>query len=121
LTLNCIYSRHHNGFVRQRHLENLLAADDEWVVPFVLQLLGEYVLEIVQQLQSNLAKLAGPQFSNFTDENPEFVERTKSRIISYWNCYYHHLYHRFSEYPGFLVADWLGWWRPHDAHKIRAR
>src|SRR5262245_9654046 len=44
--LACIYTRHHNGYVRQRALERLIESDHPWATPFVVQLLGEYVLEI---------------------------------------------------------------------------
>ena len=41
--LNCVYLRHHNGFVRQRRLEKLVNRSEDFIVPFALQLLGEYV------------------------------------------------------------------------------
>jgi hypothetical protein len=41
--LDCIFLRHHNGFVRQRRLELLLDKTDFFIVPFVIQLLAEYV------------------------------------------------------------------------------
>ncbi|MFD5758423.1 hypothetical protein ACFWIZ_25270 [Streptomyces sp. NPDC127044] len=44
--LHCLYSRHGDGRVRQRHLEKIMASSEPWVVPFVVQLAGEYVLEI---------------------------------------------------------------------------
>ncbi len=118
LISHCIYTRHHDGFVRQRHLAYLLQANTEWVVPFVLQLLGEYVLEIVQQLQTELLVPAGSPFTTFSAQNPEFVRRTKSRIVSYWNCYYRRRFPSFAVYPGFLVSQSLGWWNPHDVPRI---
>ncbi|MEU1409974.1 hypothetical protein ABZ471_48770, partial [Streptomyces sp. NPDC005728] len=42
--LHCLYTRHHDGRVRQRHLEQIVASTEPWVVPFVVQLAGEYVL-----------------------------------------------------------------------------
>ncbi|MFE1330058.1 hypothetical protein ACFW6Y_06270, partial [Streptomyces microflavus] len=42
--LHCLYSRHSDGRVRQRHLEQIVASGEPWVVPFVVQLAGEYVL-----------------------------------------------------------------------------
>lgn len=45
--LNCIYLRHPNGFTRQRRLERLVDNVEYFVVPFVFQLLGEYVIEIL--------------------------------------------------------------------------
>jgi hypothetical protein len=45
-----IYSRHHDGFVRQRWLGMLLEADEPWVAPFIIQLLCEYVIEICRDI-----------------------------------------------------------------------
>jgi len=46
--LACIYTRHHDGFIRQKYLEKLFSQDEIWVCPFVLQLIGEYVVEIIE-------------------------------------------------------------------------
>ena len=46
--LECLLTRHHSGFVREDHLANILRTNDEWVPPFVIQLVGEYVIEILQ-------------------------------------------------------------------------
>ncbi len=106
----CIYSRHHDGFVRQRQLRSLLIAHDDWVVPFVLQLAGEYVVEILQMLDSHTQSLSGDQYRQFTSSNPLFIERTKARIVSYWNCYYRSEYPNFKDYPGYRIGEALGWW-----------
>lgn len=121
LILHCLYSRHHDGFVRQRHLYPLLEVQKEWVVPFVLHLLGEYVLEIIRVLQENIRALRSAAYVKFAEQNPEFVRRTKSRIVSYWNCYHRPEVPHFCEYPGFLVAEELGWWREWDIPRLRAR
>lgn len=38
MILHCLYARHHDGWVRQRHLEQIMTSDEPWVVPFVVQL-----------------------------------------------------------------------------------
>lgn len=116
LVTTCIYSRHYDGFIREQQLNDLLQMDDECVPPYVLQLLGEYILEIIQVMNANRSVMARTHYTKFMNNNPTFVERTKSRIISYWNCYYRNEYPRIKEYPGYLVAESLGWW---DAHKGR--
>jgi hypothetical protein len=45
-----IYSRHHDGRVRQQWLKILLNSDEPWAAPFIVQLLGEYVIEICRYL-----------------------------------------------------------------------
>lgn len=106
----CIYTRHYDGYVRQRHLRNLMTARDEWVVPFVLQLAGEYVVEILQLLDTHIETLSWDRYRRFASRNPPFVERTKARIVSYWNCYYRSEYPNFKDYPGYRIGEALGWW-----------
>lgn len=96
IILNCIYLRHHNGFVRQRRLAKLIDKTDYFIVPFVFQLLGEYVMEILEVLQMHI----NPNTDNyikFINENQKYWSQTESRMISYWNEYY-----RRPMYPNYL-------------------
>jgi hypothetical protein len=84
-----IYSRHHNGFVRQRWLGTLLDADEPWVAPFIIQLLGEYVVPICRDIE-RFAQRDWPADSPlhqhlpaFLHDNPCFAELTRQRAISY--------------------------------------
>ena len=43
--VGCLYTRHHDGHVRERHLRSVIQLGYPWVVPFVVQLIGEYVVE----------------------------------------------------------------------------
>ena len=90
LILHCLYSRHHDGFVRQRHLRELLGHPEEWSAPFIMSLLGEYVLPIVQDIQAAVSTDAAlrENLRRFADENPAFTDLTRQRAISYWNAYY---------------------------------
>lgn len=109
LAIDCLYTRHHDGFVRQQALHRVLAAEDPWVVPFVIQLLGEYVVEICEDIQ-RFAQAALPQrpamireVHSFARDNPDFIVLTEQRATSYWECYYRrpHLYR--DTYPGLLA------------------
>lgn len=74
--LHCLYSRHSDGRIRHRHLEQILGSTEPWVVPFVVQLAGEYVVEM-------LADLAVPGsaqrrlYGEFITRNPVFFARTE--------------------------------------------
>ena len=109
--LHCVYTRHHDGYVRHRHVERILGATDPWVVPFVVRLVGEYVLEIVQSIQRALAGLdvpGSPQrvaYGDFLARNPLFFAQTESRVVSYWSEYYRREHPSFPAYPGRLVLD----------------
>ncbi|MCH5719829.1 hypothetical protein [Niabella hibiscisoli] len=54
LILHCIYLKHHNGFIRQQHLEQLGLRYEYWITPFVFQLLGEYIPEIMEVIYHQL-------------------------------------------------------------------
>ena len=86
--LNCIYLRHENGFIRQRRLEKLVDKTDYFVVPFTLQLLGEYVIEILKVLQRHINSATIDNYVKFIKENQAYWEKTERRVISYWNEYY---------------------------------
>jgi hypothetical protein len=128
LILHCIYTRHHDGYVREQHLLPVLEAAPGWAAPFVLQLLGEYVIEIHDALLANIETVAGDSYRHFADQNPSFVALTKSRIVSYWTCYYRwsryagaRVYPDLFKYPAYQVADALCWWRVGELSRLRFR
>ena len=45
--LACILTRHHNGYIREKYLIQIIDSNEYWTVPFLVQLLGEYVIEIL--------------------------------------------------------------------------
>ncbi|HEY2268299.1 MAG TPA: hypothetical protein VGI96_37180 [Streptosporangiaceae bacterium] len=101
-----IYSRHHDGYVRQRWLGTLLDADEPWAAPFIVQLLGEYVIEICRDIERFARSSFSPMhqhLSVFLDENPCFAALTRQRAISYWSCYYRYQHPSPDTYP-VLVA-----------------
>jgi hypothetical protein len=108
-----IYSRHHDGFVRQRWLGTLLAADEPWVAPFIIQLLGEYVIEICYDI-ARFARSELPahsalhrHLSAFLRDNPCFAELTRQRAISYWLCYYRYRHLSQDMYPALVALSML--------------
>ncbi|MGX1636205.1 hypothetical protein [Streptomyces sp. CBG31] len=112
LILHCLYSRHHDGHVRQRHLEALLPAAEPWVVPYVIQQAGEYVREIQEAIRRGLPGIAVPHspqrrlYGAFIVRNAEFFARTERRAVSYWACYHRAEYPVFGASPGgVLMAE----------------
>jgi hypothetical protein len=103
--LNCIYSRHHNGFVRQRHLEQLLDSNDYFVIPYTFQLLGEYVLEILTVLDKHVNDNTISNYVSFINENPKYWQQTESRMISFWNEYYRRQFLKLKDYIGKQIVD----------------
>ncbi|MET7977334.1 hypothetical protein ABZW44_30820 [Streptomyces mirabilis] len=109
--LHCLYSRHSDGRVRQRHLEKIMASSEPWVVPFVVQLASEYVLEILDTIGLGVPGLAAPgsadrrRYGEFIERNPDFFARTERRVVSYWSCYYRWKYEVFGTYPGSALME----------------
>jgi len=53
----CIRSRHLDGYVRQRQIRRLACGAEPWVVPFLVQLGSEYVVEILHEIEACLPLL----------------------------------------------------------------
>ncbi|MFB9235591.1 hypothetical protein ACFFWC_08570 [Plantactinospora siamensis] len=103
--LHCLYTRHPDGHVRQRHVQAILPLALEWIAPFVVHLIGEYVLEIVADIHNGLADVAvsgndmSAVYGRFAAANPDFLVRTRQRAASYWNWYHRARYPRLADYP----------------------
>ncbi|MGW2331547.1 hypothetical protein ACWC5C_38155 [Streptomyces sp. NPDC001700] len=110
---HCLYSRHSDGMIRQRHLEQIVRSGEPSVVPFVVQLVGEYVVEILDAIRSGIANVATPRsaqrllYGEFIARNPSFFARTERRVVSYWSRYHRREYPAFGAYPGCLVLELL--------------
>lgn len=116
---NCIYSRDENGYIRQACLEKIIQLSDPWVPPFVLKLLSEYVIQIIDLIAVKVDNLQSELYADFINNNPYFVINMKKRIISYWACYFMGQYPKFTDSPGFIVGETLGIWTKKDVSHIK--
>ncbi len=119
--ISCIYTRHHNGFVREKYLGSLFGLTFSWVPPFVLQLVGEYVLEIVLLINEHIDELDPAIYNRFAKENDNFIALIKAKAISYWDCYYRRQNWRFRDSTAFQVLNGLGLWEGLEARRILKR
>ena len=103
----CLGTRHFDGFVREKCIKRLLERDAYWTVPFVIQLLGEYVLEVALPIEQALPSAIGKNYAGFLNENVSYFETTGRRTISYWNAYYRQQYPQLKEYPPFRAITAL--------------
>ena len=103
--LNCIYLRHHDGYLRERRLNNLLNSNNEFIIPFTIQLLGEYVFEILEVLEKHINESNLNSYKAFTNENPKYWKRTESRMSSYWDAYYRYKSPKLKEYLGYELVQ----------------
>ena len=103
--LNCIYTRHHNGYIREKRLKKLFGFDHDWILPYKLQLLGEYVIEILFEIDKHLTIGNIQRYKQLTLNNRKYWEQTKSKMASYWNQYYRYPnYKNFNDYIGKQIA-----------------
>ena len=99
----CLGTRHHDGHVREQCLRHLLADLQEWMAPFVVHLIGEYVDEIIELIDAALATLdprMGAVFARFARDNPRYIDTIERRTISYRPADYDTRSGRSSDYPG---------------------
>lgn len=102
--MNCLLTRHHNGFVRQESLIKIIKFDEYWITPYIFQLLGEHVVEILFTIHDNLDEQLLYNFVRFVNENSRFFKTTKSRITSCWSCYYRSQFPIKENYVGYKIV-----------------
>ena len=83
-----LHSRSTNGFERQRAARDLLTDLQPWATPFVVALIGEYVIEILDDIAAALTPETTRTLSTFISQNEAYWKTTKRRVMSYWNEYY---------------------------------
>ncbi len=101
-------TRHHDGYLRQQCVRDLLPAEEPWMVPFVLQLLGEYVVEISEHIDAAITDPPPARYVEFAAENPRYIQRLRQQATSYWNEYYRRTYPNRLEYPALRALARLG-------------
>lgn len=84
----CWFTRHHDGHVRERFLRALPAFDSSWVIAYVVALCGEYVVELLNYIWERRSLFDAAVLGRWLRDNPQFYSRTRSRVVSYWDCYY---------------------------------
>jgi len=94
----CWFTRHHDGHVRERFLRTLPTFDSSWVIAYVVTLCGEYVVELLHYIWERRSLFDAAVLGRWLRNNPQFYSRTRSRVVSYWNCYYRTA--RFESYVG---------------------
>jgi hypothetical protein len=105
--LSCIGLRHFDGRVRERYLKKINVNSNGFEVPYVFQLLGEYVIEIIEVVDTIIVKDKVNDYLDFIIENPTYFMKTESRIRSYWSCYYRQQYWDIKNYPAYKIVNRL--------------
>lgn len=121
-----LQTRSNDGFERQRAARDLLAGLQPWAAPFVVALLGEYVVEILKDFSATMTPELEQTLGVFIVHNEDFWNTTKRRVTSYWNAYYRsssasecRRAYRRHEYVGFELIDRLETAASRCAHTAR--
>lgn len=112
LFARALQTRSNDGFERQRAVRDLLRNLRPWGAPFVADLIGQYVVEILDEILAAMTPDIARTIAAFAAENPAYWAEIKQRTVSYWNAYYRHrssenrgrAYGR-AQYVGFLLID----------------
>jgi len=107
----CIRSRHLDGYVRQRQIRRLACGAEPWVVPFLVQLGSEYVVEILHEIEACLPLLDKHLYGTILRSNPAFLDLAQQRMISYWDCYYRRFRPKGESYVGFRLFEQFRNWQ----------
>ncbi len=114
----CLFSRHHDGFVREKCLKKFVASNNAFTAPYIVQLLGEYVIEIIEVIYKHREMINKDNLVAYISENPGHYEKTKQRVYSYWDCYYRRAYPKYKrgvtprgesylDYPGIKMVKYI--------------
>lgn len=103
--VSALQTRSTDGFERQRALNDLIHLLDPWAMPFIIALIGEYVIEILDDIFLALTPALEQALGAFIAKNPALWETTKRRITSYWDVYYRG---RYGARANFSRADYVG-------------
>ncbi len=101
MIVNCIYSRSCDGFIREKHIRNLLSTEfPDWAVPYIFKVCDEYVVEILQMVYDNLKDKNAESIKRFCANNPTPFCKSYNRMVSYWNEFYRCDCYRYKNYIG---------------------
>ncbi|RKO68285.1 hypothetical protein D7322_27980 [Sphingobacterium puteale] len=96
-----LMTRHHDGYIREMAVAKLMNLFPLKSVPYFVQLLGEYVMEIHLTIIAHITPQQKRWIKEFFTENALYERTIRSRIISYWNCNYRFDFIKFKNYPAF--------------------
>lgn len=92
IILYCIYTRNDNGCIREKYIRELLNIDfDYWVIPFIVKISDEYIVEILEVIYNKLKNRDNSDIKKFCLENKDAMKKSYSRMVSYWNEYYRNI------------------------------
>lgn len=105
LEILCIYTRHHNGHIREVAVLELMQKFPTECIPFVVQLIAEYVVEIITSINKIITPKQCQEIQEFLKENPKHAQTIQSKIASYWGCYFKWRNIKLKDYPAYKLIN----------------
>lgn len=107
----CMYTRSCDGYIREKYLTRLLDMPFElWSIPYIVKLCDEYVVEILKIIYDKLKEWDNKDIQRFCLMNKVSINKSYSRMVSYWNEYYRKDEFDFKKYIGRnLFEECLGY------------
>lgn len=104
MILHCIYSRSCDGYVRQKHISELLSTSiPDWAIPYIVKVCDEYVVEILEMVYESLKESDTAAIKLFCASNRNAFCKSYNRMISYWDLFYRNDYCRYKDYVGYKL------------------
>ena len=100
LIFQCLWTRSTDGYARQAALRLALESKEPAVIPFIVLLAGEYVIEIIEDILAAAPSMDRAIYADFVQENRQLMRNLRAKATSYWDCYYRHRYPDKKSYPG---------------------
>ncbi len=88
LFARALQTRSSDGFERQRAARDLLGSPQSSIALFIVSLIGEYIVEILDDISAAMTPELEKVLCSFLVENPAYRDTVKRRVTSYWNVYY---------------------------------
>ncbi|MER8802653.1 hypothetical protein [Mesorhizobium sp. M0998] len=107
---HCLLTRSTDGFLRQRSARVILSLNESWSIAFVVLLLGEYVVEIAEDIYAAVPDLDASAYASFVRQNRDVMRTMRAKATSYWNVYYRRAYPNRKSYPAIAVLNQLDAW-----------
>ena len=114
LFARALQTRSSDGFERQRVARDLLRSPQSSIALFIVSLIGEYIVEILDDISAAMTPELEKVVCSFLVENPAYWSTIKRRVTSYWNVYYRARWlsdlgraERRDEYVGFRLIQQL--------------
>ena len=76
---------------------------EDFALPFIAKLFGNYVIEILEVLHHELPNDTRDKLRDFFRENPSYQKRIESHIASYWDLFYRNIYPDLKKYVGYQL------------------